>query len=163
MLPKASGTLGMPLVKALQEAGFHVTALSRAGSPSTPPAGVVVKKVDYASPEALREALAGQDALVSAIATTATGEQYPFIDAAIAAGVSRIIPSEFGINTRTVSHPGLKAMLHSKIKLVDYLQEKSTENPGLTWTGISNSFFFDVWTNVSPSQFRLLPFCRRTY
>ncbi|KAK8126045.1 uncharacterized protein PG998_001804 [Apiospora kogelbergensis] len=136
----ASGTLGMPLVKALQEAGFHVTALSRAGSPSTPPAGVVVKKVDYASPEALREALAGQDALVSAIATTATGEQYPFIDAAIAAGVSRIIPSEFGINTRTVSHPGLKAMLHSKIKLVDYLQEKSTENPGLTWTGISNSF-----------------------
>ncbi|KAK6843058.1 Isoflavone reductase-like protein IRL [Apiospora arundinis] len=140
----ASGTLGVPLVKALQEAGFHVMALSRADSPSTPPAGVVVKKVDYGSPEALKEALIGQDALVSVIATTATGEQYPFIDAAIAAGVKRIIPSEFGINTRTVPHPGLKAMLQSKIKLVDYLQEKSRENPNLTWTGISNSFFFDT-------------------
>lgn len=136
----------MPLVKALQDAGFHVTALSRAGSPSTPPAGVDVKKVDCGSPEALQAALAGQDALVSVIATTATGEQYPFIDAAIAAGVKRIIPSEFGINTRTVPHPGLRAMLQSKIKLVDYLQEKSRENPGLTWTGISNSFFFDVRT-----------------
>ncbi|KAK7970246.1 hypothetical protein PG996_001319 [Apiospora saccharicola] len=140
----ASGTLGMPLVKALQEAGFHVTALSRAGSASTPPVGVDVKKVDYGSPEALQAALAGQDALISVIATTATGEQYPFIDAAIAAGVQRIIPSEFGINTRTVPHPGLRAMVQSKIKLVDYLQEKSRENPGLTWTGISNSFFFDT-------------------
>ncbi|KAK7940828.1 NmrA-like protein [Apiospora aurea] len=121
----AFGTLGVPLVKALQEAGFHVTALSRAGSPSTPPAGVEVKKVDYASPEALQAALAGQDALVSVITTTATGEH------------------EFGINTRTVPHPGLKAMLQSKIKLVDYLQEKSRENPNLTWTGICNSFFFD--------------------
>ncbi|KAK8050016.1 hypothetical protein PG994_011746, partial [Apiospora phragmitis] len=140
----ASGTLGVPLVKVLQEAGFHVTALSRAGSSSTPPPGVDVKKVDYGSPAALETALAGQDALVSVIATTAMGEQYPFIDAAIAAGVRRIVPSEFGINTRTVPHPALKAMLQSKVKLVDYLQEKSRENPDLTWTGISNSFFFDV-------------------
>ncbi|KAK8055825.1 isoflavone reductase [Apiospora rasikravindrae] len=132
----ASGTLGVPLVKALQESGFHVTALSRAGSPSSPPPGVEVKK-------ALKAALTGQDALVSVITTTATGEQYPFIDAAIAAGVKRIVPSEFGINTRTVPHPGLRAMLQSKIKLVDYLQEKSGENPDLTWTGICNSFFFD--------------------
>ena len=86
-------------------AGFHVTALSRASSTSTPPAGVEVKRVDYGNPEALEAALAGQDALVSTVTTAAAGQQRPFLDAAFAAGVKRVIPAEFGVNTRTLTHP----------------------------------------------------------
>jgi hypothetical protein len=104
---------------------------------------VAVKKVDYESVDSLKEALHGHDAVVSAAATPAVGKQYPIIDAAVAAGVSRFIPSEFGINTRTVQHEGLKTILSGKIQVLDYLVEKSKENPSFTWTGVANGLFFD--------------------
>lgn len=106
-----------------------------------------MKKVDYDSVESLKAALQGQDAVVSAAATPAVGKQYPLVDAAVATGVKRFIPSEFGINTRTVNHEGLKTILTSKIKVVDYLIEKANENPSFTWTGITNGLFFD-WVGI---------------
>jgi hypothetical protein len=102
-----------------------------------------VKKVNYESVDSLKEALQGQDALVSAAATPAVGSQYSLVDAAVAAGVKRFIPSEFGINTRTVQHEGLKTILARKIQLLDYIIKKSEENPTLSWTGISTGLFFD--------------------
>lgn len=104
---------------------------------------MIVKKVDYESVDSLKAAFEGQDAVVSAAATPAVGNQYPIIDASIAAGVKRFIPSEFGINTRTVPDGGLKTILAGKIKVVDYLVEKSKENPTFSWTGVSNGLFFD--------------------
>lgn len=99
--------------------------------------------MNYESVDSLKAALQGQDAVVSAAATPAVGNQYPIIDASIAAGVKRFIPSEFGINTRTVPDGGLKTILAGKIKVVEYLTEKAKENPSFSWTGVSNGLFFD--------------------
>ncbi|KAJ4168134.1 hypothetical protein NW754_011948 [Fusarium falciforme] len=96
----ASGNLGPLVIKALLEAGFEVTVVTRQESKATFPSSVVIKRVDISSVESVTEAVKGQDAIVSTIATEATTAQQVFIDAAIAAHVRRFIPSEFGSNTR---------------------------------------------------------------
>ncbi len=132
------------MVKALLAAGFHVTAISRESSTSTFPAGVEVRKADLSSTESLTKAFAGQDAVVSTVATLAAlGEQQPITDAALAAGVKRLIPSEFGHNTQTLSDPTLAKMLGGKTVALEYIIKKAEENPGFTWTGLSTSMFFD--------------------
>lgn len=125
-----------------------MTAFTRENSTATFPPDVVVKKVDYQSVESLTAALEGQDAVVSTIATVAVGGQTPLVDAAIAAKVKRFIPSEFGINTRKIDNTGIGAILQTKVKTLDYIIEKSKENPWFTWTGISSGIFFD-WVSIS--------------
>jgi hypothetical protein len=65
--------------------------------------------VDYNSVESLTSALQGQDAVVSTVGSTAIEGQKILIDAAIAAGVKRFIPSEFGSCT---THPELQGLPH---------------------------------------------------
>lgn len=142
--------MGKAIVEELVKAGYNVTAFSRANSSATFPPGVAVRKVDYDSVESLKEALEGQDAVVSAIATVAVGGQNPLIDAAMQAGVKRFIPSEFGLNTRIVEGTAIGKILQGKIKTVDYLDEKSKANPGFTWTGVSSGLFFD-WVRATAS------------
>ncbi|KAI0002344.1 NAD(P)-binding protein [Xylariaceae sp. FL0662B] len=139
----ASGNLGKDVLQELLNAGFKVTVLTREGSASTFPSGVVSKKVNYQSVDSLTSALEGQDAVVSTIATAAVGGQNPLVDAAVAAKVKRFIPSEFGINTRTVAGTAIGSILQGKIKTLDYLEEKSKEYPWFTWTGVSTGLFFD--------------------
>ncbi|KAI2622325.1 NAD(P)-binding protein [Hypoxylon sp. NC1633] len=139
----ASGNLGKEVVLALLEAGFNVTALTREDSTSTFPSNVVSKKVDYQSTESLISALQGQDAVVSTIATAAIGGQTRLVDAAVAVKVKRFIPSEFGVNTRILQGTPIGSILQGKVKTLDYIIEKSEENPDFTWTGISSGIFFD--------------------
>jgi uncharacterized protein YbjT (DUF2867 family) len=68
--------------------------LSRESSAHQFPEGVKVVKVDYTNLQSLTKALEGQDALISALATLAVPSQRMLIDAAVKAGVKRIIPSE---------------------------------------------------------------------
>lgn len=143
--------MGRPILEELVAAGFNVTALTRASSTSTFPEGVTVKKVDFESSDSLEEAFAGQDAVVSAIATVAVGGQRPIIDAALAAGVKRYIPSEFGVNTRLTPGTTIGKILAGKVGVVDYLKTK--ESPDFSWTGVSTGMFFD-W--VSEIQCLLL-------
>jgi hypothetical protein len=99
--------------------------------------------VDFESFDALKSAFDGQDAVVSVVATMAIASQRVAIDAAVAAGVKRFVPSEFGINTRKVQGTTIGKILAGKIAIVDYLNEKSKENPTFTWTGLSTGLFFD--------------------
>ncbi|KAI1424953.1 hypothetical protein F5Y12DRAFT_420887 [Xylaria sp. FL1777] len=138
-----SGNLGRAVVSELLDAGFAVTALTREGSTATFPAGVASKAVDYSSVGSLTEALQGQDALVSTIATAAVAGQQPLVDAAVAAGVKRIIPSEFGINTRFLGREPIGTILQGKVQTLNYIHEKWKQNPSFTWTGISTGLFFD--------------------
>ncbi|TRX91568.1 hypothetical protein FHL15_007573 [Xylaria flabelliformis] len=138
-----SGNLGPAVVNELVDAGFEVTVLTRGSSTSTFPAGVASKAVDYTSVESLTSALQGQDAVVSIIASVAVAGQKPLVDAAVAAGVRRIIPSEFGINTRFLGKEPIGAILQGKIQTLNYIHEKSKQNPSFTWTGISTGLFFD--------------------
>ncbi|RYC64773.1 hypothetical protein CHU98_g1463 [Xylaria longipes] len=138
-----SGNLGRAVVTELVDAGFAVKVLTREGSTSTFPARVASKAVDYASVESLTSALQGQDALVSTIATVAVAGQWPLVDAAVAAGLRRIIPSEFGINTRFLGKEPIGTILQGKIQTLNYIHEKSKQDPSFTWTGISTGLFFD--------------------
>ncbi|KAK3985295.1 hypothetical protein QBC44DRAFT_275565 [Cladorrhinum sp. PSN332] len=142
-----TGNLGPSIVGELLSAGFTVTGVSRASSTnSTPtyPDIVNIKKVDYTSYDALLSAFTGQDAVVSVIGTAGVRHQKVAVDAAIAAGVKRFIPSEFGINTRKVRDLPIGEILAGKIAIVDYLQEKAKDSEGkFTWTGITTGLFFD--------------------
>lgn len=139
----ATGNLGVPIVEELVKAGFVVTVLSRSAS-TTPPAGVKeVKGVDYQSVDSLKAALVGQDAVVSTLGSLAIGDQKPLVDAAVAAGIKRFVPSEFGVNTRKAGG-ALGSLLGGKVAIADYLAEKAKASGGaFTWTGISNGLFFD--------------------
>ncbi|KAL2125955.1 hypothetical protein VTI74DRAFT_2085 [Chaetomium olivicolor] len=140
----ASGNLGAPIVQALLAAGFKVTAITRENSTSTFPDAVEVRRANLTSVESLTKAFSGQDVVIITVATSASGSQIPFIDAAIAAGVKRFIPAEWGHNTRPGKLNGpLADMLGGKTRTIDYLIEKAKFNPWLTWTGIATSSFFD--------------------
>ncbi|KAJ0107955.1 hypothetical protein N8I77_009934 [Diaporthe amygdali] len=138
-----TGTIGKPIVKELVDQGFQVSVLSRSNKQDDLPKGAVVKTVDYDSLESLKTALAGQDAVVSTIASPAVGpQQQNVLEAAYASGVKRFIPSEFGINTRKLQGLKIAQILAGKTKLVDGLQQKADENKNFTWTGLSNGLFF---------------------
>ncbi|KUI63336.1 Uncharacterized protein ycf39 [Cytospora mali] len=139
-----TGTLGKHIVKELVDQGFQVSVLSRGHKKDELPTGVTVKNADYDDLESLKAALTGEDAVVSAIASAATGpQQQKLADAAYAVGVKRFIPSEFGINTRKVQDLPIGKIVAGKTKLVDDLQKKAEENREFTWTGLSTGLFFD--------------------
>ncbi|KAI7766989.1 hypothetical protein LZL87_013327 [Fusarium oxysporum] len=139
----ASGNLGPPVVKALLDAGFKVTTITRQESKATFPADVVVKRVDLSSKESLVEAVKGQDAIVSTVSGEAIASQKLFIDAAITAQVKRFIPSEFGVNTREARGTKFGQFVAPKIADVDYLIELSKRYTWFSWTGIATGAFFD--------------------
>lgn len=150
----ASGNVGRPVVAALLEAGFTVTAITRPGSTSTFPSTISVRRADPTSVAELTAALSGIDAVVSASATEVIvgARQDPLIDAAVAAGVKRFIPSEFGHNLeRFEKFPEgktLREMLGGKVTTKKYLEQKARENEGFTWTGLGTSALFD-WVSVT--------------
>jgi putative NADH-flavin reductase len=82
--------------------GFEVTALVRAGSTSKIPqeghAALKVVRGDFGDDSFLKSSLAGQDALVVSLdVNPASLElQNRLVDIAVAVGVKRVIPSEFG-------------------------------------------------------------------
>ncbi|KAF3178044.1 hypothetical protein EYR41_006445 [Orbilia oligospora] len=137
-----TGNLGVPIVQALAASGaFTVSVLTRSGSASRAfPDGFRILDTDY-SPSSLEEAFNSQDAVVSVVAGAALGEQKKLIDAAVAAGVKRFIPSEFGSNTDNKEAQELVPIFSRKVEIKNYL-ESQTSN-GLTWTGIVTGPVFD--------------------
>ncbi|PHH50735.1 hypothetical protein CFIMG_005102RAa [Ceratocystis fimbriata CBS 114723] len=144
----AAGNLGAPVTKALLESGFAITAISRPESTSTFPAGVAVKKVDLSSVDALTEAFKGQDAVISLITTREAAKQNVLADAAVAAGVKRYIPSEFGVNSSQVAGSRLAPGVQPKAEHITYITGLAQKNPGFTWTGITCGPFFDYCWNL---------------
>jgi hypothetical protein len=93
--------------------------------------------------DALKAAFAGHDAVVSVVGTLAVPAQRVAIDAAVAAGVRRFIPSEFGIHTRKVRGTAIGGILSGKIEVVDYLEGVAAEHSEFSWTGVTTGLFFD--------------------
>lgn len=138
----ASGALGSVVFqKFVDSAKFNIRVLKRAGSASKFPEGTDVVEVDYNSLESLTAALQGQDLVISTLTTLAIDAQLKFIDAAIAAGVSRFVPSEFGSN---LDVPSVRALpvFSQKVKIQDALIEKAKTSP-LSYTFVYNSAFLD--------------------
>lgn len=139
----ASGSVGKVLVDAfLNDKRFNVTILRRGSSSATYPSEFKVVDVDYDSLESLTAALAGQDAVVSTINSAAPVDtQKKFIDAAIAAGVKRFVPSEFGCGLDNELNQTLPVFA-PKIAIQKYLKEKAQSTP-LTYTFAYSGPFLD--------------------
>lgn len=142
----ATGELGIPIVNALLAAGYHVTALSREGSgnvsklPTSSSLSIV--EVDYSSVESLKTALRDHTVVVSTLTSTSVDGQNPLIDAAIAAGVARFIPSEFGsdvVNSKRNQLP----VFEGKVKTHEYLKVAGVKNLGFSYTVICTGTFLD--------------------
>lgn len=137
----ASGDLGSRIFNRFSQSNLTIRVLKRAGSSSTFPEGTDVVEVDYSSLESLTAALKGQHVLISTLTTLAAGDQDTLIDAAVAAGVQRIIPSEFGSNLDVPSVRSLPVYT-AKVKIQENIIEKSKSTP-LSYTFVYNSIFFD--------------------
>ncbi|KAK7230019.1 hypothetical protein V2G26_002189 [Clonostachys chloroleuca] len=81
--------------------GLDVTVISR--SSQEVPAGARALQADYNSINSLSSALKGHDAVVSAVGAAGIVGQKVIIDAAILAGVKRIIPGDYGSFNRIAS------------------------------------------------------------
>ncbi|KAJ3548192.1 hypothetical protein NM208_g1122 [Fusarium decemcellulare] len=140
----ASGTLGSEVVKALLRAGFDVTAITRNESQAKFPDSIAVRRADLSSVESVKDAISGQDAIVSTSATAGTGTQKVIIDATIAAKIERFIPSEFGIESRKYRDTKIGRLLASKVQNSDYLIELASKHDWFSWTGLSTGLFFEL-------------------
>ena len=140
-LAGASGALGTAVLDALLAANFTVTALTRQDSTSSFPASVKIAKVDYSSIDDLKAALSGQDALISTVGYTGFLSQEKMIDAAIAAGVKRILPSEYGSDPENANARSLPVFGH-KVQIEQHLKE-AIKGTSTTYTLVANNEFFD--------------------
>ena len=143
-LAGASGNLGPAILHALLDADFDVTVLTRKNSTSSFPkaSNLSVLPVDYGSNESLTSALEGQDALVSTLASVALPLQLSLFDAAEAAGVRRVIPSEFGSNTIESPSRDLPVFGH-KVRVQKHLAELAAKNSDFSYTLVLTGAFFD--------------------
>lgn len=138
----ASGNVGKATVKALSEAEFQVTGLSRQSLVDGAPAGVKLINTDY-SASSLLDAFKGQDAVISTLSSTVPGSldlQKSLIDAAIAAGVGIFVPSEYGVDTSDRAAPNFIPFLAEKIAVLDYLRERQDK---ISWIALVTGSLFD--------------------
>ncbi|KAF4463910.1 2`-hydroxyisoflavone reductase [Fusarium albosuccineum] len=140
----ASGTLGSEVVKALLRAGFDVTAITRNESQAKFPDSIAVKRADLSSVDSVKEAISGQDAIVSTSATAGISTQKVIINATIAAKIERFIPSEFGIESRKYRDTKIGRLLAGKVQNSDYLIELASKHDWFSWTGLSTGLFFEL-------------------
>ena len=140
-LAGASGNIGSAIIKALLNAGFSVSALTRPGSAQSFPPEVKVVDVDYEDMNSVNAALKGQDALVSAVGYMGILGQKQLVDAAILNGVKRIIPSEYGADQEVAAARQLPVFGH-KVQVEHYIKEK-VQGTSTTYTLVCNNAFFD--------------------
>jgi len=144
-LAGATGNLGVHVLEALLGAGYQVTVLSRTGGNSSKLAKhskLTIAEVDFNSTNSLLAPLEGVEVVISCLATLAIGSQNRLIDAAVATGVKRFIPAEFGMDSRNHLCMDLPVCV-PKIATQKYLAEKVASNQTFSFTGIANGLFLD--------------------
>ncbi|CAG8892380.1 unnamed protein product [Penicillium egyptiacum] len=142
-LAGASGNLGPAVLKELLAAGFNVTVLTRQGSDKTFDSRVHVAQVDYESLDSLKAALSGQDVVVSTLNVGAVPKSthLRLIDAAVATGVKRFIPSEYGCDT-TNPLASKSPVFGDKVSVKGYL-ENAAQQSGLSYSQLLTGPFLD--------------------
>ncbi|XXG98003.1 hypothetical protein Hte_004319 [Hypoxylon texense] len=138
LLIGASGSIGTVLLSEFQrEPGFTVTILQRASSKFQPPAHVkVISIADSYPTDDLVTAFKGQDVVVNCMTTLSVADQFRMVDAAIAAGVRRYVPSEYGLNNARPEAQALNEVFHEKGKIQEYLRAKAATG-AIEWTSIA--------------------------
>ena len=140
---QASGTLGKQVVDAFVKSGrFNVTVVNRPSSTATFPSSIKVTTADLNSVDSVTAAFKGQDAVVSTIATAAVPTQSVLVDAAVAAGVKRFLPSDYGCDLKNAKTAGLP-VYRTKLAIHKRLREAAATNPDFTYTLICNNALLD--------------------
>lgn len=80
--------------------------------------------------------------MVSTLSSLALSDQTRLIDAAIAAGVRRFLPSEFGSD---LDNPKARVLpvYAGKVEVQNYLEKKVQSNPEFSYTIVRNGYFLD--------------------
>ncbi|KAH6670392.1 hypothetical protein B0J14DRAFT_628302 [Halenospora varia] len=137
----AGGRVGKFITEAILKNGKHnLTAITRADGGSAIPAGIAIKRVDYANQKSIVEALKGQDALIITMGVMAPPDQQSnLIEAAAIAGVPWVLPNEFG-SAGTNEQAGKDTMLGPMKQAVREQIEKFGRS---SWIGIACSFWYE--------------------
>jgi nucleoside-diphosphate-sugar epimerase len=152
LIAGATGSVGSPILDALlAESTFTVTILTRASSKASFPKGIPVIRVsDAFTVSELTSAFQNQDAVVVALTTSSVtkdgrdGLAFRLIDAAVAAGVKRFIPSEYGANNLDPRGRNLVPVYDIKGAMLEHLIAQSKASNGkLTWTSICCGSWLD--------------------
>ncbi|KAL9628540.1 MAG: hypothetical protein Q9164_007231, partial [Protoblastenia rupestris] len=142
----ASGQLGTPTLKhLLEQKKFDITLLTRQSSAATFPTddSITVRAVDYSDKAALVSALQGQQAIVLMLGFEAIPQQeIELIEAAIEAGVTYILPTEFGADNANTELANMVPLNAAKA-VVRAKAEELGKKTGAGWIGISNNAWFD--------------------
>ncbi|KAJ4337797.1 hypothetical protein N0V95_008229, partial [Ascochyta clinopodiicola] len=101
------------------------------------------RKSDF-SPASLESAFTGQDLVISTTGGGDSEQQIGIVDAAIAAGVRRFMPNEFGHDTlnKGIENRILKSA--GRAKVVEHLRTVSTNTPGFEWVGVATGYTLDT-------------------
>ncbi len=137
----ATGNVGAVALEKLAASKHNLQVLRRLGSKSTFPASIKVVDVDFASLEALTSALKGQEVVISTLPAEVAALQVKIIDAAIAAGVSRFLPTEYGCDIENAQARQI-AIFGEKVKIEDYIKEKAAAGL-ISYTFVYTGAFLD--------------------
>jgi uncharacterized protein YbjT (DUF2867 family) len=163
ILAGATGHLGGLIARALRDRGARVRALVRPGTAAgkitqLERIGVAIAEADYTDANALARACEGGACVVSALAGTREAmidAQTALLHAAVAANVSRFIPSDFAIDFYKMPD-GLNRNLDWRREFAERL-----EAAPISGTSILNGMFADLLTGQAP--FILFPLRRVVY
>ncbi|KAJ2997655.1 hypothetical protein NUW58_g586 [Xylaria curta] len=138
LLIGATGFIGSAVLEAFErDSGFNLTLLQRASSKSRLPSHLKVITIADSYPmEELTAAFKGQDVVVNCMTTLSVGDQFRMVDAAIAAGVQRYVPSEYGLNNMNPAAQSLNSVFEEKGKVQAYLRAKA-EQGQIEWMSIT--------------------------
>ena len=151
-LAGATGGLGRLVAAALRERGAEVRALVRPNTASArlqplTSVGVEVVEVDLDDVSATTRTLRGASCLVSTLnglADVMLGTQGVLLEAAVAAGVPRFIPSDFSLDF-TKTAPGSNRNLDLRRRF----HERLASAP-IAWTSVLNGAFMDMLAGQMP-------------
>ncbi|KAH8911598.1 oxidoreductase CipA-like protein [Coniochaeta sp. PMI_546] len=90
----------------------------------------------------MTDVLRGIDVVVSIVGNPGLDNQIPLIDAAVAAGVKRFIPSEFGSDPEHERNKPLPFYIR-KLRILNHLKRKAAENQEFSYTRVTTHAFFD--------------------
>ena len=151
-LAGATGDLGHRILSALVRRGVTVRALVRVGTSPAKLEGVRTAGgtpliVDFDDGDALARALAGTECVVSAVnglAPIMLGLQGRLLDASVAAGVARFIPSDFSLDF-TQTRPGDNRNMDLRRAFL-----ARADAAPIRVTSILNGAFADLLTGEAP-------------
>jgi nucleoside-diphosphate-sugar epimerase len=163
ILAGATGDLGGRIAHALRERGARVKALVRRGSAgprvtALQGRGVETVEVDFGNTRALTGACEGGSCLVSALSglrETIIDAQTALLEAALAAGVPRFIPSDYAIDFTKLT-PGTNRNLDLRREFAERL-----DRAPLAATSVLSGMFADLL--VGPAPVVLFPLRRVVY